>query len=278
MPDPTADTATADTVRLHVEDSGGDGRPVILIHGWPLSGAAWEKQVPALTEAGYRVITYDRRGFGQSEKPESGYRYDTLAADLARLIEDRGLRDVTLVGFSMGGGEVARYVANHGEGRLHSIVFAAAVPPFLMKTDDNPDGPLTGDAAKQMEDGLRADRETFFDGFTRMFFSANGVLEVSEEDRQKAIALAKQSSQTAALGCMEAFGTTDFRADLARVTVPTLVIHGDADAIVPLESSGALTHERVPGSELVVIAGGPHGLNVSHPDAFNAALLAFLKK
>lgn len=265
------------SVHLHVEDTGGDGRPVILIHGWPLSGASWEKQVPALTEAGHRVITYDRRGFGHSDKPAGGYDYDTLADDLARLIEERDLRDITLVGFSMGGGEVARYVGNHGEERLRGVVFAAAVPPYLMKTDDNPDGPLTEEAAADMEAGLRSDRESFFDGFTREFFSANGVLKVSEEDRQKAIALCLQSDQTAALGCMKAFGTTDFRGDLNLVTVPTLVIHGDADSIVPLEGSGALTHAAISGSRLVVLPDAPHGCNVSDADAFNDALVDFLK-
>lgn len=265
------------SVHLHVEDTGGDGRPVISIHGWPLSGASWEKQVPALTEAGHRVITYDRRGFGHSDKPAGGYDYDTLADDLARLIEERDLRDITLVGFSMGGGEVARYVGNHGEERLRGVVFAAAVPPYLMKTDDNPDGPLTEEAAADMEAGLRSDREFFFDGFTREFFSANGVLKVSEEDRQKAIALCLQSDQTAALGCMKAFGTTDFRGDLNLVTVPTLVIHGDADLIVPLEGSGALTHAAISGSRLVVLPDAPHGCNVSDADAFNDALVDFLK-
>lgn len=250
---------------------------MILIHGWPLSGASWEKQVPALTEAGHRVITYDRRGFGHSDKPAGGYDYDTLADDLARLIEERDLRDITLVGFSMGGGEVARYVGNHGEERLRGVVFAAAVPPYLMKTDDNPDGPLTEEAAADMEAGLRSDREFFFDGFTREFFSANGVLKVSEEDRQKAIALCLQSDQTAALGCMKAFGTTDFRGDLNLVTVPTLVIHGDANSIVPLEGSGALTHAAISGSRLVVLPDAPHGCNVSDADAFNDALVDFLK-
>ena len=268
----------ADAVKLNVTDSGGTGRPVILIHGWPLSGASWENQVPALKQAGYRVITYDRRGFGASDKPDSGYDYDSLTTDLNNVIEQLGLIDVTLVGFSMGGGEVARYVASHGEDKLHSVVFAAAVPPFLMQSDDNPEGPLTQDKAKEMEDGLKADRATFFDGFTKDFFSANGELKVSEADRQKAIALCQQSDQGAALGCMKSFGTTDFRDDLRKVTVPTLVIHGDADGIVPLEGSGARTHAAIPGSELVVVPGAPHGFNVSHSEEFNSALIKFLAK
>lgn len=274
----TTSDVDAPTVRLHVEDSGGSGRPVILIHGWPLSAAAWEHQVGPLRDAGFRVIAYDRRGFGRSEKPADGFDYDMLSADLAGLIEERDLSDVTLVGFSMGGGEVARYVANHGEDRLASVVFAAAVPPFLMKTADNPDGPLTEAAAQEMAAGLKADRASFFDGFTRQFFSAGGEVKVSDEELAKAVALCEQSDQTAALGCMEAFGTTDFRDDLTTITVPTLVLHGDADGIVPLEGSGALTAEMIEGSELVVIAGGPHGCNTSHPREFNAALLDFLNR
>lgn len=266
------------SIGLHTEDTGGAGRPVILIHGWPLSGKAWEKQVQPLADAGFRVITYDRRGFGESEKPEDGFDYSTLANDLADIIAAKDLRDVTLVGFSMGGGEVARYVGAHGEDKLHSVVFAAAVPPYLMKTPDNPDGPLTQEKAREMEQGLRADRTAFFEQFTKDFFSANGEMKVSEPDRQKAIALCHQSDQEAALGCMAAFGTTDFREDLKSVTVPTLVIHGDADGIVPYEGSGARTHAAIAGSEAVVVAGAPHGFNVSHADEFNRALIAFLSK
>lgn len=264
-------------VRLHVEDSGGNGRPVVLIHGWPLSADAWQAQVGPLREAGYRVIAYDRRGFGRSDKPESGFDYDTLAADLSGLLEAHDLRDVTLVGFSMGGGEVARYVANHGEERLRSVVFAAAVPPCLMKSEDNPDGPLTQEKAKDMEVGLKADREAFFDDFTRTFFSANDRLKVTEAQRQDAITLCRQSDQAAALGCMQAFATTDFRADLAKVSVPTLVLHGDSDAIVPFEGSGKRTHAAIANSELVLLRDAPHGCNVSHADDFNAALLKFLQ-
>ncbi|NDV02727.1 alpha/beta fold hydrolase [Pseudoroseicyclus tamaricis] len=264
--------------RLHVNDTGGTGRPVVLIHGWPLSSAAWEKQVPALTEKGYRVISYDRRGFGASDKPEGGYDYDTMTDDLAALLEEKDLRDVTLVGFSMGGGEVARYVGAHGEERLHSIVFASAVPPYLMQTADNPSGPLTEDAAKEMEDGLKAGRAAFFDDFTKNFFSAGDELKVSEEDRQKAIRLCEQSDQTAALACMEAFGTTDFREDLEKITVPTLVLHGDADGIVPVEGSGLRTHKAVAHSRLALIQDAPHGCNVSHPQAFNDALIEFLEQ
>ena len=268
---------TRDGTDIYVKD-WGEGRPVVLIHGWPLSGASWQAQVGPLRDAGFRVVTYDRRGFGRSDKPDGGFDYDTLAADLAGLLDDLDLRDASLVGFSMGGGEVARYVANHGEARLRSVVFAAAVPPYLMQTPDNPDGPLTKEKAKEMEDGLKQDREAFFDQFTKDFFSAGGELKVAEAQRQEALALCLQSDQQAALGCMKAFATTDFRDDLPKVTVPTLVLHGDSDGTVPLEGSGQRTHAAIAHSELVVLQGAPHGCNASHADAFNEALLAFLAK
>ncbi len=274
----SADTAPTDPVRLHIEDSGGSGRAVVLIHGWPLSAQAWAPQVPVLKAAGFRVVAYDRRGFGRSDKPASGYGYDTLADDLQRVMDECGLQDATLVGFSMGGGEVARYIARHGESRLRSVVFASAVPPYLMKTADNPDGPLTPEKAQQMRGALEQDRSSFFDQFTQDFFSADGVLQVTEAQRAEAVALCLQSAQQAALACMDAFGTTDFRDDLKKVTVPTLVIHGEADAIVPIEGSGLRTHSAMPHSQLVTLSGAPHGVNVSHAQAFNDALLSFLRE
>ena len=268
--------APAQGVRLHIEDSGGGGRPVVLIHGWPLSARAWEPQMSVLHAAGYRVVAYDRRGFGRSDKPESGYSYDVLADDLQRILDQCGLQDATLVGFSMGGGEVARYIARCGESRLRSVVFAAAVPPYLMKTADNPEGPLTPEKAQHLKKALEQDRSAFFDQFTKDFFSANGTLQVTESQRADAIAVCHQSAQHAALACMDLFGTTDFREDLKKVKVPTLVIHGDADAIVPFEGSGQRTHRAVRHSELVTVSGAPHGFNLSHAQAFNDALLMFL--
>ena len=276
MSESTSEKTTGDH-NLNVRDSGGDGRPVVLIHGWPLSGESWSEQLPALKEAGYRVVTYDRRGFGKSD-PGDSYDYDALAGDLDNVMTDLDLTDATLVGFSMGGGEVARYAARYGLDRVHSVVFAAAVPPYLLQTDDNPDGPLTEDLAHQMRSGLESDRDAFFDQFTTQFFSAGDELKVTEEQRQAALELCRLSDQDAALGCMEAFATTDFRDDLTKITVPTLVLHGDSDGTVPLEGSGRRTHEAIEGSELVVIENGPHGINTSHPDEFNRALLAFLTK
>jgi pimeloyl-ACP methyl ester carboxylesterase len=270
------DKTPVDNVYLAIDDSGGSGRPVVLIHGWPLSARSWAPQVSALQAAGYRAVTYDRRGFGRSDKPASGYSYDTLADDLQRVMDQCGLQDVTLVGFSMGGGEVARYIARYGESRLHSVVFAAAVPPYLLKTADNPEGPLTPEKARQTREALEQDRSAFFDQFTKDFFSAHGVLQVTESQRSDALAVCLQSAQHAALACMDSFDMTDFREDLKKVKVPTLVIHGAADAIVPIEGSGQRTHLAVLHSKLVVVNGAPHGLNVSHAQAFNDALLSFL--
>ena len=265
---------------LHVDDTGGPGRPVVLIHGWPLSGEAFIGQVPALVAAGYRVVTYDRRGFGRSDKTRSGYDYDTLTQDLHTVLTELDLSDATVVGFSMGGGEVARYFTAYGAERLRSVVFASAVPPYMAQTDDNPDGPLTKEMADGMTADLKADDDAFYDGFTTQFFAVNGdgELKVTEQQRQDALALCKQADKRAALACMESFGTTDFRADLSKINVPVLVLHGDADGIVPFEGSGQRVLAAIPGSESHVITGAPHGANVSHESEWNQALIRFLSK
>lgn len=273
---PTVTTPSDPAIELHYEDTGGHGRPVVLVHGWPLTGDAWAGQLPALTASGYRVITYDRRGFGTSDKPPSGYDYDTLAGDLKALVDHLDLREAVLVGFSMGGGEVARYVGRFGEDRLAGLVFAATVTPSLYRTSDNPTGPMTDEGIEQMQDGLSGGREAFLDGFTRLLFTAGDELTVTERQRRAVLALAHQSDQTAALECIAAFSRGDFRNDISRVTGPALVLHGDADAIVPLEASGRLTHKDIENSTLHVIHGGPHGITTSHAAEFNEALIGFL--
>ncbi len=263
---------------LHVDDTGGSGRPVVLIHGWPLSGESWSEQVPALERAGYRVVTYDRRGFGRSDKPARGYDYDTLADDLHTLVVELALHDVTLVGFSMGGGEVARYFTLFGPERLRSVVFASAVTPYLLQTGDNPEGPLTEDEASRRAAALAGDRNAFYNGFVTTFFSVRGELQVTERQRHDALRLCGQADPKAALACMASFGGTDFREDLARVDVPSLVLHGDGDATVPFAGSGRRTHQALPASRLEVIPDAPHGCNVSHADDWNERLLDFLAK
>ena len=270
-------TENDNPIELHYEDYG-TGKPVVLIHGWPLSGRSWENQVPALVEAGYRVVTYDRRGFGQSSQPWGGYDYDSFAGDLHTLIEHLDLRELTLVGFSMGGGEVARYIGTYGTERVAKAVLAAAVPPFLYKSDDNPDGVLDDAAIAGFLGGIKDDRIAFLDGFTVGFFSAGEKLKVSDVQRVYARNIAAFASPKATLDCVNAFGATDFRPDLAKFSIPTLVIHGDSDAIVPFEASGKRAHEAIDGSELVVIEGGPHAINASHVQQFNDALLAFLAR
>lgn len=272
----TVGTENQAPIELYYEDVG-TGKPVVLIHGWPLSSRSWEYQVPALVEAGYRVITYDRRGFGSSSQPWNGYDYDTLAADLNQLVEQLDLRDVTLVGFSMGGGEVARYVATYGTSRVEKAVFAGAVPPYLYKMEDNPDGGMDDATVKEFESNVKNDRLAFLDGFTKNFLTTETRSDlVSEPFRMYFRNIASWASPKGTLDCISAFGKTDFRDDLAAFNIPTLVIHGDSDAIVPFEVSGKRTHETIPGSKLALIKGAPHGLNATHASQFNDELLTFL--
>ena len=264
------------SIDLYYEDHGS-GDPVVLIHGWPLSGRSWEKQVPVLVEAGYRVITYDRRGFGESSQPFVGYDYDTFAADLNTLLTHLDLRDATLVGFSMGGGEVARYIGRYGTDRVAKAVLAAAVPPYLYQSDDNPEGGLDDATIQQFQDGVLTDRIAFLDGFTTDFFAAGDRYDlISEPSRLYHREIAEFASPKGTLDCIAAFSYTDFRDDLAKIDVPTLVIHGDSDAIVPFEVSGRRSHEAIDDSSLVLIEGAPHGFNATHAEQFNRALLDFL--
>ncbi len=267
------------TIALRVKDTGGEGAPVVLIHPWPQRLEIWERQETALVGAGHRVISYDRAGFGESE-PSHGeaYDYDRLTQHLHGIIGALDLRDATLVGWSMGGGEVARYVGTHGSERLRGIVLLAAIPPFLLHTADNPEGPVTDEAWRAGNAALAADREGFLESVATAFFSVDGELLVGEQIAAQALAWAKTADPTAIAGCQEAFSTTDFRADLAKVDVPAAIIHGDADSMVPLQYSGARAHAALPGSSLVVIPGAPHGLGITHDTEVNEALLAFLRE
>lgn len=269
-------TAGSTPVGLETYDSGGDGRAVVLIHGWPLSGHAWRPQKEELEDADYRVIAFDRRGFGESDKPADGYDYDTMAGDVKAIVDELGLSDAVLVGFSMGGGEVARYVGRYGTDGLSGVVFASAVPPYLLKTDDNPDGGLQDADVTEMKQGLSDDRDGFFSEFSEKFFTANGELRVEQDVVDNWRTLASDASTDAALACIDTFVRTDFRDDLAKIDVPTLVLHGAGDEIVPFDVSGKRTSDAIDGAELVVIDNGPHGINDSHTAEFNRALLDFL--
>ena len=264
------------SIDLYYEDHGS-GKPIILIHGWPLSGKSWEKQIPALLDAGYRVITYDRRGFGDSSKPASGYDYDTLAQDLHKLITILDLKNITLVGFSMGGGEVARYVGTHGSERVMKAAFVAAIPPFLLKSPDNPEG-VDGSVFEGIKSGIIADRFAFLMSFFQNFYNFDIYrgTRMSDLAVQFSWNVASGASPRGTLDCVSAW-LTDFRNDLDRFDIPSLIIHGDSDRIVPIEVSGKRTHELVKGSNLVTIKGGPHGLTWTHSDQVNTALLEFLR-
>jgi non-heme chloroperoxidase len=241
-----------------------------------LSGASWEKQVPVLLDAGYRVITYDRRGFGKSSQPTEGYQYDTFAEDLRRLITQVGLEDVILVGFSMGGGEIARYFGKYGSAGISKAVIMGGVPPFLKKTSDNPEG-VDPAVFQGIEKAVAADRYGFFTEFFKNFYNADVFLgkRVSEPVIQASWNLAAGASATASLACVASW-QEDFRADLNRIDVPTLVIHGDDDRIVPLAAAGQRTAKLIKGAQLVVIKGGPHCITWTHAEEVNSALLSFL--
>ncbi|MFD5436493.1 alpha/beta fold hydrolase [Kitasatospora sp. NPDC127067] len=262
-------------VNVYYEDHG-TGQPVVLIHGWPLNGASWEKQTAALLAAGHRVITYDRRGFGRSDQPADGYDYDTFAADLNEVLTTLDLRDAVLVGFSMGSGEVTRYLGTYGSERIAKAVVIGVVPPFLLKTDDNPGG-VDGSVFKGIEEAIVADRFAFMTAFLADFYNVDvlGGERISEQAVQASWNVAVSASAKGTLDCVQAW-LTDFRADLPRIDVPTLVIHGDADRTLPVEATAIPLAQRITGAELTIVPGGPHGLIWTHADEVNTALLAFL--
>ena len=263
-------------IEIYYEDHGA-GRPVVLIHGYPLSGRAWDKQVPALLDAGYRVITYDRRGFGKSSQPAAGYDYDTFAADLNALLEHLDLRDAVLAGHSMGTGEVARYLSRYGAARVAKGVLLSPIPPYLLQADDNPDGVPQG-----LFDGFaqaaRSDGPAWMKGFLDNFYNSDtlrGTL-VSDQAFQASWNLAVTASATAAVACIGTW-TTDFRDDLPKIDVPVLVVHGNADQVLPLDKTASRLPGLIKDMRLEVIEGGPHAIPWTHADQVNTALLDFVR-
>jgi len=275
MPYATVGKENSGNIDLYYEDHGS-GKPVVLIHGYPLSGASWEKQTAALLVAGHRVITYDRRGFGKSSQPTTGYNYDTFAEDLHKLVTQLELRDFALAGFSMGGGEVARYIGKYGSKGVSKAVFISAVPPFLLKTPDNAEG-VDGSVFDGIQKAIAADRYAFFAEFFKNFYNTDLLLgkRVSEQAVQASWNIAAGASATASLACVPTWHE-DFRQDLTRVDVPTLVIHGDADRIVPLTAAGQRTAKLIKGARLSVVKDGPHCITWTHADEVNRELVTFL--
>jgi non-heme chloroperoxidase len=276
MPYVTVGQENSMPIDLYYEDHGS-GSPVVLIHGFPLSGRAWERQERALLASGNRVITYDRRGFGKSSQPTTGYDYDTFAADLDTLITTLDLRDLYLAGHSMGGGEVARYLGTYGSARVQKAAIISGIPPFLLKTPENPQG-VDKEVFDQIKDGLVADRLAFLTGWNQNFYNLDENLgtRISEEAVRDAWNTAAAASPAGTIACVPTWGT-DFRADLPKIDIPVLVLHGSADRVLPIDATGPRSHELISGSEYVVIQGAPHGLAWTHADEVNAELLRFFK-
>ncbi len=268
-------TKAVDGTELFYND-WGSGKPVVLIHGWPLNSQMWEYQAPVLAANGCRVVAYDRRGFGKSGQPWTGYDYDTMADDLHTLMEALDLRGATLVGYSMGGGEVARYLSRHGAGRVAKAVLLSAVTPMMLKTPDHPDG-VDQSVFDKILDGLAADRPNFLASFGKQFFGA-GLLNftVTTEILEWALWMAMAASPKATTDCVRAFSATDFRRDMAAITVPTLVIHGTSDATVPIDVSARAAVQMIPGAKMMEYEGAPHATFFTAKDRLNADLLAFI--
>ncbi|TLM81856.1 alpha/beta fold hydrolase [Pseudarthrobacter sp. NamE5] len=272
----TVGTENSTDIELYYEDHGS-GQPVVLIHGYPLDGSSWEKQTAALLDAGYRVITYDRRGFGKSSKTTEGYDYDTFAADLNTVLTTLDLQDAVLVGFSMGTGEVGRYLGTYGSARVARAAFLGSLEPFLLKTDDNPDG-----VPQEVFDGLvkavTADRYAFFTEFFKNFYNSGtflGTPRLSQEAVNASWNLAAGAGATASVAAQPTW-LTDFRQDIPKIDVPALILHGTADNILPIESTGRLFAKALPSAEYVEVEGAPHGLLWTHAEEVNEALLRFL--
>jgi non-heme chloroperoxidase len=276
MPYVTVGQENSGPIKIHYEDHG-TGRPVVLIHGFPLSGRAWERQERALLAAGYRVITYDRRGFGQSSQPVVGYDYDTFAADLDKLLTALDLQGVCLAGHSMGGGEIARYLGRYGSARIRRAAIVSGVPPYLLKTPQTPQG-VPQEVFDEIAAALTADRAAYFTEWNKNFFNTDETLGklISAEEVQDAWNTAVAASPEGTIACVPTWHT-DFRADLPKIDIPVLVLHGTEDRILPIEACGARSHELIPGSEYVPIEGAPHGLCWTHAEEVTAELLRFFK-
>ncbi len=266
---------TQDGTQIYYKD-WGTGKPVLFSHGWPLDGDMWDSQLNFLAERGYRVIAFDRRGFGRSDQPWEGYNYDTFASDINDLITTLDLQDVTLVGFSMGGGDVSRYIGRYGTSRVKALVLLGAVTPIFGKTADYPQG-VDKSVFDGIRDGLRKDRAQFISDFATPFYGLNAGQQVSEGVLTQTLNIALLASLKGTINCVTAFGETDFRPDMAKVDVPTLVIHGSNDQVVPFESTGKVAAEMISGAQLKVYDNAPHGFAVTHQDQLNNDLLAFLQ-
>lgn len=277
MPHVKAGQENNQDIQLFFEDHG-QGQPVVLIHGFPLNGRSWERQENALLDAGYRVITYDRRGFGQSSQPSSGYDYDTFTDDLDHLMTHLNLQDAILVGFSMGTGEVTRYLARYGTERVSKAILIGPIPPFLLKTDDNPEG-VDQSVFEGIKAAIRQDRPKYLTEFFKNFYNADVLLgsRVSQEAMQMSWNVAARASARATLACVDSW-LTDFREDVKANTIPTLIIHGDSDRILPIASTADRLKDLIPGSEYVVIKDGPHNIPWTHAEQVIQAMLAFMQK
>ena len=272
----TVGTENSTDIELYYEDHGS-GQPVVLIHGYPLDGSSWEKQTAVLLEAGKRVITYDRRGFGKSDRPTSGHDYDTYAADLSALVSALDLQDAVLVGFSMGSGEVMSYISRYGTHRVAKAVFIGALQPFMLKTDENPSGGLTQEAVDGMLDTIKADRYAFFTGFLKNFYKTDENLgtRISEEALRNSWQLAANMSPYTSVWAVSTW-FHDWRADIDKIEVPTLIMHGTGDLNVPIDITSRVLAKLLPSATYIEIEGAPHGMPWTHGEEINKALLEFL--
>ena len=275
MPFIKSTQGASEAVNIYYEDLG-TGKPIVFIHGWPLSGAMWEYQVIELTKQGYRCITYDRRGFGKSDKPFSGYDYDTLAADLKALLDELNIEEVALVGFSMGGGEVAKYFKHYGNAHISNVVLLSCVIPYMLKTNDNPDG-VPQAIFEDILKGIKSDRPGFMENFSKEFFGISMMKHpTSDAFLANNLTRVMEASPIATLECAHSFAYTDFREDVPKINVPTLIIHGDADKIVPMKATSERSAALIKGANFIIYPGAPHGLWYTEKEQLNKDLASFI--